>query len=138
MSSAPAASDSRRLSDYQHEVVRISPSDCPAVEEALGDFDEPEIRGCRANQKDEEKRRWRDEIEPPAHREKRKNHRDGDRPKRHGHEESVRPAPEEPPPRTDGEDHEDLGGNRLYEPAGLEQRLAGAEQVQQSVEGQKI
>ena len=46
--------------DYQHEVVRASPSDCPAVEEALGDFDEPEIRGCRANQKDEEKRRWRD------------------------------------------------------------------------------
>ena len=58
-----------------------------AIEEALDDFDERQIRGRRADQEDEEQRRWRHEIEPPAHREKRKNHRDGDGPKRHGDEE---------------------------------------------------
>jgi hypothetical protein len=35
----------------------------------------------------------------------------------------VRLAPEESPPRTDGEDHQYLRRNRLDEPAGLKKRL---------------
>ena len=50
----------------------------------------------------------------------------------------MRPAAEELPPRTNGKDHQHLGRDRFDEPAGLKKRRAGAEQIQQSVEGQKV
>jgi hypothetical protein len=107
----------------------VTLSSSRAAEKPIGDFDEPEIRGCYANQEDEEQRQWRHEIQPLAHWEKRKDSRDGNRPKRHGDQERVRLAPVRSPPRSDSEDHEHLGSNRPYEPAGLKQRLTCSKQM---------
>src|SRR5665811_2201615 len=50
----------------------------------------------------------------------------------------MRPAPKERSSRPDREDHQNLGRDRLDEPARLKQRLASAEQIQQNIECKKI
>ena len=66
-SSSSTSGDWRMVEDEYDEPSKRSPSGSPAVEEAFGDFDEPQIRRCRADQKDEEHRWRRHKTEPPAH-----------------------------------------------------------------------
>src|ERR1022692_2688658 len=50
----------------------------------------------------------------------------------------MRSTPKDRSSRSDREDHQNLGRDRLDEPARLKQRLASAEQIKQNIECKKI